>query len=141
MDYRIIGDTYVLRLDRGEEVLASLADFARAESIKLARVEGLGAADFVRVSQYDLEKRQLNTREFCEYVEISNLNGSISALDGNPFLHLHITLCDSKLHAYGGHLLECRISATAELFITVLDGAAGRKKTSLFGADIIVFEF
>ena len=50
MEYRKFGDTYVLRLDQGEEVMESLRRFAEAEQISLASVQGIGA-----LSAFDLK--------------------------------------------------------------------------------------
>ena len=38
MEYRRFGDTWVLRLDRGEEVLSSMETFCRAEGVRLGSV-------------------------------------------------------------------------------------------------------
>ena len=45
MDFRRFQDTYVVRMDRGEEVLASLTALCREEGIQLASVAALAAAD------------------------------------------------------------------------------------------------
>ena len=43
MEYRKFGDTYIVRMDRDEEILAQLKIFAEKEQVKLASVTGLGA--------------------------------------------------------------------------------------------------
>ena len=45
MKYRYYGDRLLVRLDRGEEVMASLLSLAEKENIRLASVQGIGAAD------------------------------------------------------------------------------------------------
>ena len=44
MEYRKFGDTYIVRMDRDEEILAQLKIFAEKEQVKLASVTALGAA-------------------------------------------------------------------------------------------------
>ena len=44
MEYRKFDDTYVIRIDRGEEIITSLTDFCREEGVKLGSVQALGAA-------------------------------------------------------------------------------------------------
>ena len=52
MEYRKFGQTWVLRLDRGEEVIASLTAFCREENVRLGSVEGLGASDHTVIGVY-----------------------------------------------------------------------------------------
>ena len=42
MEYRKFGDTYIVRIDRDEEVLTQLKVFAEREQVKLASITGLG---------------------------------------------------------------------------------------------------
>ena len=43
MEYRRFGNTVVMRIDRGEEILASLTALCKKEDIRLASVDALGA--------------------------------------------------------------------------------------------------
>ena len=52
MEYKKFGNTLIVRLDRGEEVVDRLLELARREHITLASVNGLGAADDVTVGEY-----------------------------------------------------------------------------------------
>ena len=126
MEYRQFGDTYVLRLDRGEEIMTSLERFCREEGILLASVQGLGASDHAVVGLYDVAERQYHKHVFDEPMEIVALHGNISAKEGEVYLHLHIALGRSDAGVIGGHLNECRISATCELFVRPLDGRVER---------------
>ena len=44
MEYRKFADTYVIRLDKGEEIISSLQAICEKENIRLGSVEGIGAA-------------------------------------------------------------------------------------------------
>ena len=80
MEYRKFGDTYVLRLDQGEEVMESLRRFAEAEQISLASVQGIAA-----LSAFDLKAHHY---EGC--YEITSLLGTIDTMDGQFYCHLHL---------------------------------------------------
>ena len=127
MEYRKFQDTYVIRMDRGEEVVAALTAFCRQEDVMLASVEALGAADRVVIGLYDVAAKQYHRHSFEEAMEITSLLGSISTKDGEPYLHLHINLCRADMSVIGGPLNECRISATCEMIVRVLDGRVERK--------------
>ena len=117
MEFRKFGDTYVVRLDRGEEIIASLTELCAKENIVLGSIEGLGAADHVVVGLYNVGKKEYHKTEFNGPMEITALTGNVSRKDGEVYLHIHINLCDEQMRLLGGHLNECRISATCELFV------------------------
>lgn len=126
MLYRSVGDTYVLRLELGEEVLTALTAFVEKQHIALGSVYGLGATDHVVVGLYNVSEQVYHKQEINGPMEITSLVGNISTKDGKPYLHLHINVADEQLNVRGGHLNECRISATCELFVTRLNGQVNR---------------
>lgn len=127
MEYRKFDDTYVIRMDRGEEIVTSLTDFCRKEAVELGSVQALGAADRVVVGLYDVGTHEYHKRTFEEPMEITSLVGSISTKEGAPYLHLHINLCRADMSVIGGHLNECRISATCEMIVRQINGCVERK--------------
>ena len=114
MQYRNFGNTYVIRMDRGEEIISTLTALCNDEHITLGSVEALGAADHVVIGLYDVEARQYHKHTFDEPMEITSLLGSVSTKNGKTYLHLHINLCREDMSVIGGHLNECRISATCQ---------------------------
>ena len=117
MEYRRFGDTYVLRLERGEEVISSLESFCRHEKIALGSVEGLGASDRAVIGLYDVSERVYHKTEFTEPMEITSLLGNISQKDGEVYLHLHVTASRSDYSCIGGHLLTATVNGACELFV------------------------
>ena len=101
MEYQRFGDTYVIRLDRGEEVLTSLTDLCRRENIVLGSVQGLGASDHAVIGLYDLTVRQYHKIELKGPMEITSLIGGISTKNREPYLHLHVNLCCEDMHVVG----------------------------------------
>ena len=127
MEFRRFDDAYVIRMDRGEEIISALTDFCEKEKITLGSVEALGASDHVVIGLYDVTQRLYHKQTFDGPMEITSLLGSISSKDGEPYLHLHINLCREDMSVIGGHLNECRISATCEMFVRRIDGVVERK--------------
>ena len=62
MEYRKFGDTYLVRMDPGEEILEQVKKLALAEDIHLATVQALGAVREFTVGVFDtvdVYKRQV----------------------------------------------------------------------------------
>lgn len=121
-----IGSKYFLRIDKGEEVVASIKQFCTSNKVKLASIVGVGAADRATIGLFNtITKEYHNTKLEGEY-EITNLTGTITTKDGEIYIHLHVTLGDEEYNAYGGHLNECWISGTCELVVDIVDGEVDR---------------
>ena len=140
MDYRKFQDTYVIRLDRGEEIVSALTEFCRNEQILLGTVEALGASDHAVIGLYDVGEKQYHRHSFDGPMEITSLLGSITTKNGETYLHLHINLCREDMSVIGGHLNECRISATCEMFVRKLEGVVERKLDE-DGTGLNLFQF
>ncbi|HBX74674.1 MAG: DNA-binding protein [Acidaminococcaceae bacterium] len=127
MEFQKFGDTYVVRLDKGEEIVASLQALCEKQQIALASVEGIGAADHAVIGLYDVGRREYHKTELDGPMEITSLMGNITQKDGAVYIHLHINLCNKEMQILGGHLNECSIGATGEVFVRVLPGNVGRR--------------
>ena len=53
MEYRKFADTYVIRLDKGEEIISSLQAICEKENIRLGSVEGIRAANHAVIAGPD----------------------------------------------------------------------------------------
>ncbi|MER1993508.1 MAG: PPC domain-containing DNA-binding protein [Eubacteriales bacterium] len=139
MQYKQFGNTYTVRIDLGEDIAGSLKRLCEDEHILLGRVEAIGATDHAVIGVYDLEKKEYYPEQIDSFMEIASLNGNITAMDGKPYIHLHATLADRDHVIHGGHVLEMRVGATCEMFVTVLDGAVGRQKDEQLGINLWSF--
>ena len=140
MDYRKFEQGYVLRLDPGEEIVGSLTRLVEQEGIQLASVSALGAANDVTIGIFATGEKQYHAQRYQGDYEISALVGNVTRKEGEPYLHLHITIGNpvtGQVHA--GHLSSATISATLELFLQVWDGQVGRKFSDQVGLNL--FEF
>ncbi len=127
MEYRKFNDTYVVRMNRGEEVISKLTELCKKEGIKVASVEAIGASDHVVIGLYDVAKREYHKNTIDEPMEITSLLGNVSTKNGETYIHLHINVCREDMTVLGGHLNECRISATCEMFVRTVNGTVERE--------------
>ena len=140
MDYRKFEQGYVLRLDPGEEIVGSLTRLVEQEGIQLASVSALGAANDVTIGIFNTVEKKYYSQRYQGDYEISALVGNVTSKEGEPYLHLHITIGNpvtGQVHA--GHLSSATISATLELFLQVWDGQVGRKFSDTVGLNLLEF--
>ena len=77
-------DVIVVTLGPGEEILASLLEVAAAHDIKGGTLMGLGSTSEVEISFFDPVKKEYLPRVFKEPMEIGNLVGNFSRIEGEP---------------------------------------------------------
>ena len=140
MEFRRFDNAYVIRMDRGEEVMETLAALCEREGIRLASVEAIGAVDRAVVGLYDVDKKVFHRKEFQEPMELTSLLGTVTEKDGKPYLHLHATLCDANMQTHGGHVNALYISATCEMVLRLLPGQVGRQLDEVTGLNLFDFK-
>ena len=136
MQYRQFGDTYMLRIDCGEEILQSLKQMCEQEGIRLAQVSAIGAVDHAIVGVFDLLEKRYHQEETNEFMEIASLSGSVTGMNDQPYIHLHVTMADQKHILHGGHAIELCVGATCEMFVRILDGQVTREKNEELGINL-----
>ena len=137
MDYRRFSDTYIVRLDPGEDVVAQLTLLANREGIGLAEINGLGAVDDFTVGVFDRNEKCFLPNRFQGAYEIVSLHGTLT--DG-PYLHLHMSAGDAEGSVRGGHLTHARVSVTAEIVVRVIEGRVGRYFDADQGLNVMTFD-
>ena len=139
MKYARFDNTIVARIDRGEEILEQLQKIAQAENLRLAQISALGAVGDFTVGVFHTAEKQYHANRFTGDWEIVSLTGSISQMKGEYYVHLHMSAGGTDGSVVGGHLNSATVSATCEMFITVLDGTVERRFDSEVGLNL--FEF
>ena len=139
MDYRRFGDTLLVRIDRGEEILEQVKTVALKENIQLASVQALGALGSFTVGVYKVDEKKYYANSFEGSFEIVSLTGTIDTMNGEFYTHLHLSAGNDRGEVFGGHLNRAIISATAEIQIQVIDGEIGREFSEDIGLNLFKF--
>ncbi len=139
MIYKKCGNAYMVRIDRGEELVEKLMEFAKAEKIKLATVSGIGAADDVTIGVYSVEEQKYYQNEYKEELELTSLAGNFSTMDGQEYIHLHGNFGRFDGSVVGGHLNKAVISGTSELVVQIMEGEVDRYKDDVTGLNLLDF--
>jgi len=128
---------FVLRLDRGQELINSLKKFCEEQNIKSGVFSGIGAAHSVILSAYDLDKREYFDSRIEEGLEISSLHGNISQLDNKVFIHAHGVFSDFDTRCHAGHVKELIVAATGEILLEKFEGKIEREFDKNIGLNLI----
>ena len=139
MDYRRFDNTYVIRMERGEEIVEQVRRFAEREGVKLASVQALGAVDDFTVGVYNVAEKQYHARSFQGAYEIVSLVGPINTMNGEVYTHLHMSAGDEEGRVFGGHLSRGVISATVEMVVTLIPGTVDRQLDESIGINLFKF--
>ena len=137
MEAKQFGNTWIIRIQRGEEVVASLEKACRDNNIRLGVVSGIGAVGEATIGLYDVENQQYHSESYTGDMEIVSLAGNVTTMHGETYLHLHISLSDSSHKLFGGHLNRALVSATCEVFIQTIPGEVDRFKDSETGLNLL----
>lgn len=116
------GTTYVVVLDKGDEAVSVLTDFARRRSLDAAQVTAIGAFERAVLGWFDRKERDYRRIPVDEQVEVLSLVGDVASRNGEPQLHLHAVLGRPDGAAVGGHLLEGRVWPTLEVIVREAPG-------------------
>lgn len=117
---------WALRLDAGEEVIATLAAWAEREGVRSGLLSGIGAVGETELGFFERETGTYVRRVFRGEHEIGALTGNFSELDGHPFPHCHVVIAGDDFVAHTGHFFRGVVTVTCEIQV-VTDGSVTRR--------------
>ena len=120
MKWRETAWGYIIRFELEEEVVSNLSQLARQMEIKGGVFYGIGAVKAAVIGYFEPSTQQYQKKNFPESMELVSLEGTLSWLEGEPFIHAHAVLAGSDFSTYGGHLFSAKVSATVELWVHTL---------------------
>ena len=115
------GNLHFIKLDKGEELIASITAFANEVGIKSGFLTGIGVLKDVEIGYFDVKNARYDIKRLDGEFELLSLMGNIGTTDGSASPHLHVVLGDNKCQCFGGHLLKGYIGITCELVLAATD--------------------
>ncbi|OGD83875.1 hypothetical protein A3A54_01865 [Candidatus Curtissbacteria bacterium RIFCSPLOWO2_01_FULL_39_62] len=137
MQFTETNNRYLIRLEKGEEIIKSLTAFCSQNTIKSGELWAIGAVLSAEIGFYHLDKKNYSFKQFNTPHEIASLIGNVALVDGKPFLHIHTVLADENFACVGGHLKEATVGATCEVYLTNLDTEINRKFDEEIGLKLL----
>jgi predicted DNA-binding protein with PD1-like motif len=139
MEYKKFGSKYIVRIDKGEEIVASLGKLCHEENIKSGWIKGIGAVNKATIGLFETKDKKYHSIELEGDHEITSLLGNIASMDGKVYLHLHINLSDMNFNVFGGHLNSAIISGTGEFFVDTIEENIERQFNDEVGLNLYKF--
>lgn len=137
MFFKRLENAFAVRLEKGEEIAATLKRFCAEQKITLGSVSGIGAVRTLTLGFFNPSDRKYREETFEDFFEITSLSGNITTKEGLPYLHLHMNAAGNGFRTIGGHLIAATISLTGEIFIRTWDARVGRVMDEELGINLM----
>ena len=76
MEYKKIGETYYVRMDRGDEIISNILEICRKESIPSAIFSGIGGCSSAELQVFIPASGSFETEKIEGMLELVSINGN-----------------------------------------------------------------
>src|SRR3989344_2201022 len=139
MNFKKTGNTYIIRLDKGERLLETLKGFCTKNNIKSGYFFGIGSLDEAELAHYIVKTRRYTSQMYKQPLEIISMNGNLTTMNNEPYAHCHACLSDVNMEAIAGHLKEGIVGATAEIILIKMDEGVNSEYDEVTGLNLMKF--
>ena|SRR3989344_8252339 len=130
--------TYIIRIDRGEEIVETLKEFVEEKGIDSAICSMIGAVGELELWWYDTAKKEYDKKTFAEQLEIADVSGNIAEMQGEIIVHLHGTFGRKNFSVVAGHIHRAVVSGACEVELRELNGVIERKYDEETGLNLFI---
>ena len=132
MEYRKIGETVYIRIDRDDEIIGCILDVCQKEGIMSATFSGIGGCSEAQIQTFLPQTSTFESQTLSGMLELVSLTGNIVSDDQhNLYHHTHAVFSykDGERHCVaGGHIKSITVLYTAEIELRpVAGGMIGRR--------------
>jgi predicted DNA-binding protein with PD1-like motif len=110
--------TFAVVMDKGDDAVGELNNFARINKITGASFTAVGACREATLAYFDPDQLAYQDIPVNEQCEVLSLLGDVAELDGEPALHAHAVLGLRDGSTVGGHLQRAVVWPTLEVVLT-----------------------
>ena len=132
MEYKKYGDTFYIRLDRGDEIISSLLTICRSENISSSTFYGIGGCSQAEIQTFIPEEGRFETENLTGMLELVSMTGNIALNENNELTHHTHALFAYKSNGQhcvsGGHIKSITVLYTAEIELRPVAGGTIHKK-------------
>ena len=132
MDYRKFGETFYIRLDKGDEIIGSVLALCRKEQLPSTVFSGIGGCSEAQIQTFLPETGAFETQTLRGMLELVSLTGSVITDDRDElFQHTHAVFSykEGEQHRVAaGHIKSITVLYTAEIELRPVVGGVIRRK-------------
>ena len=144
MEYRKFGETWYVRMDKGDEIIGGILELCRKEDIRSAVFSGIGGCSAAEIQTFIPETGAFETENLTGMLELVSLNGNVvTDADGQRYHHTHAAFsykADGQHRMAAGHMKSITVLYTAEIELRpVIGGAIMRKRDEETGTGFWAF--
>lgn len=140
MEYKRQGNTIIVRVDKGEDIIKELLSLSEKENILFAYISGLGAVNDIELGIFDTSAKKYHSKRLIGDFEITSLVGSLSRKEDKPYIHVHMSVGNVLTNEFfGGHLNKAIVGATAEIVLNVVEIVVEREFVEEIGLNLFKF--
>ncbi|MBA7522284.1 hypothetical protein ES705_14402 [subsurface metagenome] len=115
------------KVEPDEDLIDSIIQMIKIHNLKSGLINCIGALKKYTLGYLDIDSKEYLKKTFDEYVELVSCMGNISFKDGEPIVHLHLSVGTKDYNIFGGHLFQPSIvSITGEVYIFEIDKKLNR---------------
>lgn len=133
------GEIWFLRLEKDENLFATLEQWAADEQLQSGHLSGIGALKNCELGFYHLAQKHYDRKVFPNEAELLSLEGNLSSLNDKPFFHIHTVLGDENFNAFGGHLFNAQVAVTCEINFRPFNQDIIRSHNESIGLNLLDF--
>lgn len=137
MQYQDTDRGYMVVINKGENLVSTLTEFAKEKDISNAVFRGIGAVESLTCGYYDLQEKEYHFHDYEQMLEVVSMIGNVMLKDDEPFIHVHGVFTDETNNAFGGHVKEMTVGVTLEVYLETLDSKCDRQLNEEIGLFLI----
>ena len=126
MDYRKFGETYYIRMDRGDEIIGGILKICKEEHIRSATFSGIGGCGEAQIQTFIPEARAFEQWTVSGMLELVSLTGNVVSDDQEELRHhTHAVLSYKEGDCHrtaAGHIKSLAVLYTAEIELRPVAG-------------------
>ena len=140
MEYKKIDGKYIIRINKGENVMEFLTNWCEEKGIHSGVLSGIGAVEFASCGYYNLEEKKYYFTQYNTMLEVLSMTGNVAIKEGKPFLHVHAVFSGEDNKAFGGHVEEMRVGVVLEVVLEPLSKEIVREHDECIGLYLMNLE-
>ncbi|MFX1417337.1 MAG: PPC domain-containing DNA-binding protein [Promethearchaeota archaeon] len=126
------------KIEPDEDLIDAIISMINKHKITSGLINCIGALKKFTIGYFDIASKRYLTKTFDDYVELISCIGNISFKNGEPIIHLHISIGTRNFNITGGHLLQPSIvSVTGEVYILEFEKQINRSNDPQFNLSLL----